>query len=66
VIDIGSQDGLEAGMLLQVYRSAPLPQYIGTLTIQRTESRRAVGLFKPVNKDASIQIGDIADTKVLP
>jgi hypothetical protein len=65
VIDLGSQDGLAAGMLLHVYRTNPRPQYLGTLTIQRAESHRAVGLFKPVSKDASIQVGDIVDMKVL-
>lgn len=65
VIDLGSQDGLKAGMLLQVHRTTPQPQYLGTLTIQRAESHRAVGLFKPVSKDASIQVGDIVDMKVL-
>lgn len=64
VIDLGSENDVKVGWLLQVYRLKPSPQYLGTLEIQRTESHRAVGLFKSAGKDASIQVGDIVDSKI--
>lgn len=64
VIGLGNENDLKVGWLLQVYRLKPSPQYLGTLEIQRTESNRAVGLFKPAGKDVSIQVGDLVDSKI--
>lgn len=65
VISLGSDHGIEPGHILQVYRTNPTPQYLGTLTINRTETHRAVGLFQPTGRNATVQVGDTVDTKVL-
>jgi hypothetical protein len=65
VISLGSEHGLEAGHILQVYRTMPNVQYLGTLTINRVETHRAVGIFEPAGKDSTIKVGDTVDTKII-
>lgn len=64
VISLGSDHGIEAGHILQVYRLLPAPQYLGTLTISRAETHRSVGLFQPAGRNMVVQVGDTVDTKI--
>jgi prefoldin subunit 5 len=64
VISLGSDHGLEVGHILQVYRTVPSAQYLGTLTINKTETHRAVGLFQPSGRNV-VKVGDTVDTKII-
>jgi hypothetical protein len=64
VISLGSDHGIEPGHILQVYRLLPAPQYLGTLTISRAETHRAVGLFQPAGRNMVVKVGDTVDTKI--
>lgn len=65
VTDLGTDNGVELGHVLQVYRTEPEVQYLGTLMISRVETHRAAGEFKPANKNLVIKVGDSVDTKIL-
>jgi hypothetical protein len=65
VISLGSDHGIEIGHILQVFRTTPEPQFLGTLTINRTETHRAVGNFQPAGRNMTIKVGDKVDTKIL-
>jgi hypothetical protein len=65
VISLGSDHGLEIGHILQVYRTAPDVQYLGTLTVNKVETHRAAGLFQPSSRNMVVKVGDTVDTKIL-
>ncbi len=65
VFSLGSDHGVEVGQVLQVYRTTPVAQYLGTLTITRAETHRALGMFQPAGRNASIQVGDTVDSKIV-
>jgi hypothetical protein len=64
VISLGSDNGIEQGHLLQVYRTSPQPVYLGTLTITKAEPHQAVGNFEPAAKGRKIQANDTVDTRI--
>ncbi len=64
VISLGSDHGLEPGHILQVYRTSPAPQYLGTFIVQRAETHRAVGVFQPIGRNAIVKVGDSVNTKI--
>ena len=63
-ITLGSDHGLEVGHVLQVWRTDPVPLFLGTLTIRSLETRRAVGNFQPVKRNMTVQVGDSVGTKI--
>lgn len=65
VISLGSDHGLEPGHILQVYRTTPDVQYLGTLTVNKVETHRAAGLFQPAGRNMVVKVGDTVDTKIL-
>jgi hypothetical protein len=64
-ISLGSDNGIEQGHVLQVYRMGANPLYLGTLTVTRTEPHRAVGTFEPAARGRTIAIDDRVDTRIL-
>ena len=63
-ISLGSDNGIDQGHLLQVYRTTPEPMYLGTLKISKSEPHRAVGLFEPAAKGRTIKENDTVDTRI--
>ncbi|MCI0701277.1 MAG: sigma-70 family RNA polymerase sigma factor [Planctomycetia bacterium] len=49
-ISIGIDAGLEAGVVLDVYRVADKPKYLGTLVVKTVKPKEAVAEFKPARK----------------
>lgn len=64
-ISLGSDNGIEQGHVLQVYRMGANPLYLGTLTVTRTEPHRAVGTFEPAARGRVIAVDDRVDTRIL-
>ena len=67
-ISLGSDNGIEQGHILQVYRlgaRASDAVYLGTLTITRTNPHEAVGTFEPAGRGKTIAKGDRVDTRIL-
>jgi predicted nucleic acid-binding Zn-ribbon protein len=64
-ISLGSDNGIEQGHVLQVYRMGANPLYLGTLTVTRTEPHRAVGTFEPAARGRTIAVDDRVDTRIL-
>jgi multidrug efflux pump subunit AcrA (membrane-fusion protein) len=63
LIDLGSDDGLEKGHNLEVFRLDPQPRYLGTLRIVEVRSKEAVG--KTVRKpNEAIKEGDRVSNQV--
>jgi len=68
-ITLGSDNGIERGHILQVYRpdlkNPANSLYLGTLTVDRTQPHAAVGTFEPAGRGKMIQKGDKVDTRIL-
>ncbi len=64
-ISLGRNHEIKEGDVLQVYRLAPSPLYLGTLKIQRADVNRSVGVFSTDVRNAKIMKGDTVDTRVL-
>ncbi len=64
-ISLGSDNGIEQGHVLQVYRIGANPLYLGTLMVTRTEPHRAVGIFEPAARGRTIAVDDRVDTRIL-
>lgn len=64
-ISIGSDAGLSRNNVLQVYRLAPAPTYLGTMQILSTRPHEAVGRFTPTSKRLPMQVGDEVASKVV-
>src|SRR5262245_34620590 len=67
-ISLGTDNGIEQGHILQVYRLGNQPNqatYLGTLTITRTQAHAAVGTFEPAGRGKKIEKGDRVDTRIL-
>jgi hypothetical protein len=67
-ISLGSDNGMEPGHILQVYRlgaKASDSIYLGTLTITRTQPHAAVGTFEPAGRGKTINKGDKVDTRIV-
>lgn len=65
VASLGSDNGIEKGHILQVYRMSPNPIYLGTMTVTEAHAHRSVGIFEPAGRGKSIAKGDTVDTKIL-
>lgn len=63
VISLGSDNGIERGHVLQVFRLNP-PLHLGTLTITKANAHEAVGDFQPSERGRRIAVGDQVDTKI--
>lgn len=63
-ISLGSDHGLQTGNLLQVYRMAPTPTWVGTLQVVKTEPHYALGKFTPNGRNV-IRKEDVVDSKIL-
>lgn len=61
-VSIGSDDGLKAGHVMQVYRGN---QYLGQITIRSTGPDRAVGQIDKTLQRGKIQKGDNVTTKLI-
>ena len=62
ILDIGSDDGLSSGQVLFLYRSKPLPKYLGKVRIISVDPHRAVTevVGSGAIRDIEIQEGDHA------
>jgi len=65
-VSLGSDNGIEQGHILQVYRITPDPVFLGTLTVTRAEAYRSAGVFQPAGGGKRIAIDDRVDTKIQP
>lgn len=63
-ISIGSDDGLQEGHELFVYRNQGQGKYLGKIRIVRTEPDRAVGTILLHSKNGTIERGDNVTTKL--
>jgi hypothetical protein len=67
-ISLGSDNGIEQGHILQVFRLGNQPNqatYLGTLTVSRTQPHTAVGTFEPAGRGKTIEKGDRVDTRIV-
>jgi hypothetical protein len=66
MISLGSDDGIQRGQTLEVYRLEPNPEYVGAIRIIELQPRRAVG--RPVNPGSAKQIkpNDKVASKIAP
>jgi hypothetical protein len=61
VIDLGSMDGVESGVQLQVYRDAELKQLLGTMTVEQVFRDHARGSFVGVlDRGDHVQVASTA------
>jgi hypothetical protein len=64
-LSVGSDDGLEAGHTVDVYRLEPQPKFLGTLQIVNVTARTAVG--QVVGGAApSLRVGDLVARQLTP
>lgn len=63
-ISLGSNDGLDAGHTLSVYRTGDDRRYLGEIELVYVELNRAVGTVVTRNKNGIIQRGDNVSTKL--
>ncbi len=67
-ISIGSDDGLVPGHELELYRTNPIPEYLGRIRIESTDADQSVGVV--VNggtvQGKKITEGDIVSSKIRP
>jgi len=63
-VSLGTNDGLDKGMNLEVYRVAPEPKYLGRIVIVQVAEDRAVGRIVWEFKRGDIQRGDWVATRL--
>ncbi len=66
-VNVGSQQGLEKGHTLEVYRLQPRPEYLGILRILEVTPTRAVGRMSssPASRQG-VQVGDQVASRLQP
>lgn len=64
-ITIGTDAGVNVGNVLQVYRTRPQPEYLGTLTILAATPNEAVGRLTGPKRN-QVKVGDEVAARVLP
>ncbi len=65
-ISIGSDDGLQRGHTLEVFRLKPQPAYLGIIRIVETRAKDAVGVSIRPEYFGQIQAGDQVGSKSVP
>jgi hypothetical protein len=66
-LSIGSDDGLVVGHELEVWRTKPIPDYLGKIRIESVEPDRAVGVVMGKTLHGKkIQEGDLVAPKIRP
>lgn len=66
-VSIGSDDGLQKGKLLFVYRNDPKtgkPRYLGRVRVTGVTPDRAVGVLMPADENDSVKPGDDVATRI--
>ncbi|MBW3540318.1 MAG: hypothetical protein KY476_08610 [Planctomycetes bacterium] len=63
-ISVGSDDGLEKGHELYVYRTGDRGQYMGKIRVVYLTADRAVGVVTSKSKTGQIQVGDNVTTQL--
>jgi hypothetical protein len=66
-VSLGSDNGIEKGHILQVYRlgrGINDALYLGTLTITNVRPHEAVGVFEPSARGRTVSVNDTVDTKI--
>ncbi len=68
VLSIGSDDGLVAGHELELYRSDPVPEYLGRVRIETVDPDRAVAavINGKTIQGKKIQEGDRVSSQIRP
>lgn len=56
-INVGEDDKVYVGQVLQLFRMSPTPTYLGTLTVTRVDYQKAAGRVDPLGKEG-VQVGD--------
>lgn len=64
-ITIGTDAGVNVGNVLQVYRTKPQPEYLGTLTILASTPNEAVGRLTGPKRN-QVKVNDEVAARVLP
>src|SRR5438876_388371 len=63
-VSIGIDRGVDKGTILDVFRLAPKPVYLGTLRVTAAREHDAIGNFAAADKTAIIQKGDSVSTRL--
>jgi RNA polymerase sigma factor (sigma-70 family) len=61
-VSIGTDHGVDKGTILDVFRLAPKPVYLGTLRVTAAREHDAIGTFAPADKTAAVRKGDSVST----
>lgn len=64
-ISLGSDDGLQVGHDLEVFREKPAPKYLGTVRITDVREKRAVGKLKYPEYFKLVKAEDIVASKII-